>query len=136
MSLEINNNDQKIDTNTIKLPSQKLRRTIAGLLTTVALYSGSVLGTKANAAEMDSPSISTSMDYEDPNTIIDIPECYSLSVSEILGKEENEPITIKDLESITDEYFRLTLREDAESLDFLKYCKNATNLVLYGIVSD
>lgn len=136
MSLEINNNDQKIDTNTIKLPSQKLRRTIAGLLTTVALYSGSVLGTKANAAEVDSPSISSSMDYEDPNTVIEIPECYRFHVAGIIGKEENEPITIKDLESITDEYFRLTLREDAESLDFLKYCKNATNLTLYGMVND
>ena len=136
MSLEINNNDQSLDTSSIKLPSQKLRRTIAGLLTTVALYSGSILGTKANAAEVDSPSISSSMDYEDPNTVIEIPECYRFHVAGIIGKEENEPITIKDLESITDEYFRINLREDASSLDFLKYCKNATNLTLYGMVND
>lgn len=137
MSLEINNNDQSLDTSTIKLPNQKLRRTVAGLLTTMALYSGSIMGsTKAEATEIDRPSISSSMDYEDPNTVVDIPECYRFHVAGIIGKEENEPITIKDLESITDEYFRINLREDSSSLDFLKYCKNATNLTLYGMVND
>lgn len=137
MSLEINNNDQSLDTSTIKLPNQKLRRTVAGLLTTMALYSGSIMGsTKAESTEIDRPSISSSMDYEDPNTVVDIPECYRFHVAGIIGKEENEPITIKDLESITDEYFRINLREDSSSLDFLKYCKNATNLTLYGMVND
>lgn len=90
MSLEINNNDQSLDTSTIKLPNQKLRRTVAGLLTTMALYSGSIMGsTKAEATEIDRPSISSSMDYEDPNTVVDIPECYRFHVAGIIGKEEN-----------------------------------------------
>ena len=137
MSLEINENDQTLDTSTIKIPSQKFKRTIAGFLTTVALYSGSILGAeKVSAAEIDNTSISSSVDYEDPNTVIDIPECYRFHIYGILNKEENEPITIKDLESITDEYFRINLREENASLEFLKYCKNATNLTIYGMIDD
>lgn len=119
MSLEINRNDSSIDTRQIPQHGTTFQRTIAGLLTTLILFSGSLIGpTTVYAAE--TPSTSQSQTYIDPSTVIDIPEEHQYVVAEACGKEKGEPITVGDLNAIKDNWMTLTVYDDT-NLEWLNH---------------
>lgn len=122
LELEINPNDASCDTRQIPKNKDLFKRSIAGLLVGLTLFSGSVLGpTKVNAAELDNPpSQSQSNDTEDENRVIEISEEHMWEVADLCGKEAGEPITIKDLKAVKDSFVSITVL-DGSKLEWLKY---------------
>lgn len=119
MSLEVNKNDSSIDTRQINQHRPIFQRTIAGLLTSLILFSGSLMGpTTVYAAE--TPSTSQSQTYVDPSTVIEIPEEHQYEVYSLCGKETGTPITVGDLKNINDSWMTVTVYDDS-SLEWLNY---------------
>ena len=100
--LEINTNDKSLDARQIQNKNRVLQKSIAGILTTLMLFSGSVLGsTDVQAKDLESPpAISRSIDNISPSTVIEIPEIYQYEIYRLVGKENGSPITVEDLNSI------------------------------------
>lgn len=120
MNLEVNQNHKKIDLSKLKRP---LKRFAAGSLVALYLYSG-VLPQTVYATE----STSISIENVDENTVIEIPENIRYDVASKVGKKETDPITVKDLQSITNIYF--SVYEPTEDLSFLNYCINLKSLMI------
>lgn len=131
MSLEVNENDKSINATYIPSPRKEFQRKIAGILTTIMIFSGSLIGmTEAKAQEVPiTTTQSISSHSEDPNQIIEIPEIYKYDVAYACGKEEDDPITIGDLSSIQTDFLVLGIYDDS-SLEWLNYCKGIQDLVL------
>lgn len=128
--LEINQNDQNLDTNQMPATRNTFRRTIAGFLTLCTLYSGSIIGPlNVNAKETESTSQSQSYDNEDPKTIIEIPDSYKWEVSHACGKETSDDITIGDLRNINNEFMSIVISDDS-SLEWLNYIKGINYLYI------
>lgn len=120
LELEINPNDASCDTRQIPKNKDLFKRSIAGLLVGLTLFSGSVLGpTVAHAAEIGNPP-SQSQGIDDENRVINIPEEHAWEVADLCGKEVGEPITIKDLKSVKDSYVSITA-VDGCNLEWIKY---------------
>ena len=130
MSLEVTENDQRLDTTEIKRPSKTFTRTIAGLLTTVALYSGSILGSHLVNSDESSNNATISQDYnkEYLDTVVEIPEFYRQQMMGICNKFPFQEITIRDLLKI--DKFVGSVNDEA-TLDFLNYCENIESLSLF-----
>ena len=65
------------------------------------------------------------------DTIVDIPDIYKYTVASAVGKDEDDPITVGDLRSITK--FTLIDRHDVDvDLGWLNYLENIEDLDLYG----
>lgn len=120
MNLEVNQNHKKIDLSKLKRP---LKRFAAGSQVALSLYSG-VLPQTVYATEPTSISI----ENIDENTVIEIPENIRYDVASKVGKKETDPITVKDLQSITNLFF--SVYEPTEDLSFLNYCTNLKSLMI------
>ena len=65
------------------------------------------------------------------DTIVDIPNIYKYTVASAVGKDEDDPITVGDLRSITK--FTLIDRHDVDvDLGWLNYLENLKEATLYG----
>ena len=130
MSLEVNKNDASVDTRQMTNNRLEFRRTIAGFLVALTLFSGSALGvTTVYAQETDVPSASQSIDQVSPSTVVEIPEAYQYEVCYLCGKERGEPITVGDLNAIDDMFMNLSI-VDGESLEWLNYVGNIEYLTM------
>ena len=132
MSLEVNKNDQTINAKTISSSRERIRRTIAGVLTTLMLFSGSILGSQnVHAAEYETPpSYSNTQENIDDDTIIVIPETYKYQVSQACGKTVDDDITIGDLKQFSDMYFSLSISDDS-SLEWLNYVNGKNSIYMH-----
>ena len=130
MSLEINKNDSSIDTRQIPNNDRAFTRYLAGFLTTVFLFSGSIMGpTIVHATEYEQPKNTQSSTYVSPSTVIEIPEIYQYEVYDVLGKEIGEEVTVADLNSINDIFMTIAVRDDS-SLEWLNHVGNIEYLTL------
>ncbi len=129
MSLEVNENNQSNDESNLRRPSKVFTRTIAGVLTTVALYYyGMGLNTNSDNASSNDANIIQDYDQDYLNTEVEIPPFYKEQIAQICGKLSSQKITIADLLRI--DKFTGSLTAEA-SLDFLNYCENIEQLSLY-----
>lgn len=137
MSLEINTNDQSIDTRSLSNSRGTFQRSIAGLLTTLMLFSGSVLGTQeVHAAELeDTPSYSQEYDDINPDMVVEIPEIYQYEVYSACGKQPGEEITVRDLNNIQDTFLTVPIEDDS-SLEWLNYVRGVEYLTMFIKTSD
>ena len=130
MSLEVNKNDASVDTRQISSNGLEFQRIIAGFLVAITLFSGSILGpTAVYARETAGTSVSQSIDYVSPSTVVEIPEAYKYEVYDLCGKEDEEPITVGDLNSINSKFMVLSI-VDGESLEWLNYVGNVEYLTM------
>lgn len=130
MNLEVNENDQGLNTNEFRRPSKTFTRTIAGVLTTVALYSGSILGKHLVNTDESSNNATISQDYEKEylDTVVEIPEFYREQMTSLCDKLPFQEITIRDLLKI--DKFIGSVNDEA-TLEFLNYCENIESLSLF-----
>lgn len=120
LELEINENDASCDMSKLPKSRGEFKRSIAGILVALTLFSGSLIGpTTAYAAELDTPP-SQSQDIDDENSVIEIPEEHAWEVADMCGKEIGEPITIKDLKEVKDSFVSITALTDS-NLEWINY---------------
>lgn len=131
MSLEINANDQSIDTRTLSNSRGIFQRSIAGLLTTLMLFSGSVLGAQeVRAAELEgTPSYSQEYDDINPDMVVEIPKIYQYKVYSSCGKQPGEEVTVRDLNNIQDTFLTVPIEDDS-SLEWLNYVRGVEYLTM------
>ena len=120
--LELNNNDQILDTKQLKKNRPAFQRTIATLLTLCTLYSGSLIGPLKVEAEEINSTAQTTLLPEEPNKVITIPEIYKNKISYLCEKEDEDEITISDLENIKEKFLSIVIHDES-SLEWLNYVK-------------
>lgn len=133
MSLEVNKNDQAISGATIFNSGNIIQRRIAGILTTIMLFSGSIMGvSEVKAAEIMPSDAYVELDL---NQVIEIPEAYRYEVSNACGKEMTDDITIGDLKNFDDKFFSITI-QDNSSLKWLNYIEGKEMIMIHVDTED
>ncbi len=133
--LEINENDSSIDTRSIPANRPCFRRGLAGFLTVMMLFSGSVLAAvPAYAAEFDTEQ---SQSAENPNQVIEIDKSQKYEIARLCGKTVDDDITIGDLRSINDTFLTMAVDDDS-NLEWLQYIGNVDflSIVIHASSTD